>query len=95
MKTDKLKSIRRHGKTARGQKELIRHIEGHALTLRQAVYAHCYDCSGFFADGKHDCRLPGCPLHPFMAYNANRIKKEAKRTMTDAHKEKLHAARRH
>jgi len=90
---DRIKNIRRHGKTARGQKELIKHMEGQSLTLRQAVNAHCYDCSGFFADGKHDCRLLGCPLHPFMVYNVNRVKKVTGRTMTDAHKGKLRAAR--
>lgn len=93
MRADKIKSIRKHGKSARGQKELIKHIERHSLTLRQAVYAKCYDCTGFYADGKNDCCMPGCSLYPFMPYNANRVKKVTGRTMTDAHKEKLRSAR--
>ena len=93
MNTDRIKSIQQYGKTARGQKELIKHFEGHSLTLRQAVYARCYDCCGFFSDGKVDCVMPHCPLHPFMAYNANQLKKVTGRTLTDAHREKLTSAR--
>lgn len=90
---NRIKSIRRYGKTARGQRELIKHLEGHCLTLRQAIYAKCYDCTGFHADGKVDCCMPGCPLYPFMPYNANRVKKVTGRKMTDTQKEKMQAAR--
>ncbi len=93
MNTDKLKSIRQCGKKAKGQAELIRHLQGQALTLRQAVQAHCFDCMGYFADGKRDCGMPGCALYPFMPYNPNRTKKVTGRKLTDAHKAKLHAAR--
>lgn len=94
MNTGRIKSIRRHGKAARGQKELLKHLSGDRLTLKQAVNARCYDCTGFFADGKVDCGLKHCPLHPFMAYNTNRLQKTNNRKMTDAHKEKLQAGRR-
>lgn len=93
MRVDKIKSIRKHGKTARGQKELVKHLEGQKLTMKQAIYARCYDCCGFFSDGKVDCAMTHCPLYPFMAYNANRVKKVTGRIMTDAHKEKLRSAR--
>ncbi len=94
MNTDRIKSIRRQGKAARGQKELIKHLSGERLTLKQAVYAHCYDCCGFFSDGKIDCGLKHCSLHPFMAYNQNRAKKTTSRTLSNAHMEKMRAARR-
>jgi len=93
MNADRLKSIRRHGKTARGQRELLKHLSGERLTLKQAVHAHCYECMGFFADGKIDCGMKHCPLHPFMAYNQNR-EKGTKRTMSNAHMEKMRSARR-
>jgi len=93
MNADKVKSIRQYGKTARGQKELLKHLEGERLTLKQAVNAYCYDCAGFFADGKVDCGLKHCSLHPFMAYNQNR-EKGRKRTTSNAHMEKMRAARR-
>ena len=50
--------IKRYGKTARGQKELLKHLSGQKLTFKQAVFAKCYDCAGFFADGKVDCNMP-------------------------------------
>ena len=93
MNSKLISEIKKHGKTARGRQELLKHLDGGRLTLKQAVNAHCYDCTGFFADGKVDCGLKHCSLHPFMAYNANKVKKVTGRTMTDAHKEKLQAAR--
>ncbi len=93
MNTDKIKSIRQYGKTARGQKELLKHLSCQKLTLKQAVLAKCYDCAGLFADGKVDCSMPHCSLHPFMVYNQNR-EKGSKRTMSKNHMEKMRAARR-
>lgn len=79
---ERINNIRLNGKTARGQKEILKHLSGQRLTLKQAVLAHCYDCSGFFADGKVDCECPACSLHPFMAYNQNRLKRTTKTTMS-------------
>ncbi|MGA3280597.1 MAG: hypothetical protein ABSD50_06390 [Smithella sp.] len=73
-----ISDIKRHGKTAKGKQELIKHLEGKRLTLKQAVYGHCFDCMGMFADGKHDCNLSKYPLHPFMSYNENRIKRTSR-----------------
>ena len=89
---ERIESIRKHGKAARGQKELIGHLEGDRLTLKQAVNAHCYDCTGFYSDGKVDCGMKHCSLHPFMPYNQNREKRTA-RPMSKAHMEKMRAAR--
>jgi Zn finger protein HypA/HybF involved in hydrogenase expression len=71
-----ISDISRHGKTARGKKELIKHLEGGRLTLKQAMLAKCFDCTGYFADGKVDCKCPKCSLHPFMAFNENRLKRK-------------------
>jgi len=92
MNIDRIMSIRRQGKVARGQKELLNHLSGERLTLKQAVNAHCYECCGFYADGKVDCGLKHCPLHRFMAYNQDR-EKRSKRTMSNDHMEKMRAAR--
>jgi len=72
MEMKQIKNIQQNGKKAQGQKELIKHLEGRRLTLKQAVLARCYDCTCHFADGKQDCRIPKCPLYPFMAYNESR-----------------------
>lgn len=86
-----ISDIKQYGKTARGRNELLKHLEGGKLTLRQASLAHCYDCMGYYADGKVDCQLNRCPLHPFMAFNENKLKRTA-RTMTEDHKAKPQAA---
>ena len=90
---ERIKNIRRYGKTARGQKEILKHLSGERLTLKQAVLARCYDCAGLYADGKLDCNMPHCSLHPFMAYNQNREKRTAKKTMRGDHMEKMRATR--
>lgn len=76
---ERLKNIRQYGKTARGQKELLKHLSGERLTFKQAVYAKCYDCMNYFSDGKVDCECPACSLYPFMTYNQNRVKRTAKK----------------
>jgi len=72
--------IKRYGKTARGRQEMIKHLEGERLTLKQAVNARCYDCMGFYSDGKLNCNMRRCPLHRFMAYNENRLKRKDNQT---------------
>lgn len=87
-----ISDIKRHGKTARGKKELIKHLEGGRLTLKKAVNAYCYDCTGYYADGRQDCKMPKCSLYPFMAFNQDKSKRTS-RTMSEEHKAKLRAAR--
>jgi len=79
MNENLISDIKRYGKTARGRKELLKHLSGQRLTLQQAIYGRCFDCMGMFADGKQDCNMPHCSLHPFMPYNQNRVR--TKRTM--------------
>lgn len=81
---ERIKAVRRYGKTARGQKELLKHLAGGKLTFKQAIYAKCYECCGYFSDGKIDCNMQHCPLHPFMPYNPNREKRSNKNGKTGA-----------
>jgi hypothetical protein len=90
---ERIKNIRRYGKTARGQKELLKHLAGQKLTFKQAIYAKCYECLGYYADGKIDCNMPACSLHPFMAYNQNREKRTNKKTMPGDQLEKMRGVR--
>jgi hypothetical protein len=90
---ERIKNIRLHGKSARGKNELLKHLSSQRLTLKQAVNAHCYDCMNFYADGKIDCHLLHCPLHPFMPYNENRTKQTTTKTISDEHMVKMRAAR--
>jgi hypothetical protein len=73
-----ISDIKRHGKTARGKKELIKHLEGGRLTPKQAIQAKCFDCLCYMVDGKHDCKMPMCSLHPFMTYNENKPNKKSR-----------------
>jgi len=76
---DRILNIRKHGKTAKGQKEILKHLTGQKLTFKQAIYAKCYDCMNYFSDGKVDCKITSCPLYPFMAYKENREKINTKK----------------
>ena len=92
MDTKLISDIKRHGKTAKGKKELIKHLEGGRLTPKQAIQAKCFDCACYYADGRNDCRMTKCSLYPFMTFNQDKSKRTS-RTMSDEHKAKLRAAR--
>jgi hypothetical protein len=32
------------------------------------ILAKCYECTAGYADGKMDCGVESCPLHPLMPY---------------------------
>ncbi|MFH1784141.1 MAG: hypothetical protein ABH868_04515 [bacterium] len=68
------KTIEKYGKQARGRAELLRYLSGKKLTPLQAFKASCYDCMGFYADGKMDCKMPVCSLYPYMPYRAEKQK---------------------
>jgi len=69
-KTYKFREIEKIGKRARGGKELRRHLSGARLTRAQAILAACYDCSGYYSDGRADCDMPDCPLYGYMPYKS-------------------------
>lgn len=89
---EKIQSIDRYGKQAKGRKELKSHLEGKRLTLRQMILAKCYDCMGYFADGKVDCNIPECALYPVMVYRKG--DKYRTKALSDDHKKALKKGRR-
>ena len=66
--SETLLSIRTEGISARGRAELIKFYSGRRVTPLQAVKAKCYDCMGYYVDGKRDCGQSDCPLYRFMPY---------------------------
>ena len=56
------------GPVAIGKPQLIKHLNGKRLTFKGAILAKCYECMGFFRDGKIDCQIKTCPLYPFQPY---------------------------
>lgn len=65
---DKWEQIKKVGTAARGRAELLRHFDGKKMPASRAILAHCYDCMGYFADGKQDCQISECSLYPWMPY---------------------------
>ena len=63
-----LENIKKNGVLAKGRRELIKHLKGERLTYKQAVLAQCYDCQGYYVDGKRSCRSSHCPLFQFVTY---------------------------
>jgi len=68
LSTERQLEISDHGLTAKGQALLIKSLQGDRLSASQAIKAKCYDCMGYFVDGKADCGDPLCPLYPWMPY---------------------------
>lgn len=65
---DMMEAIDKNGIAAKGRGELIKHLNGERLTGRQACLAKCYECMGYYSDGKQDCKIPTCPLYMYMPY---------------------------
>jgi hypothetical protein len=92
-----LKDIADNGVKGRGQKELIAHLKGERLTIRKMALAKCYDCMGYYSDGRGvDCTIPTCPLYPIMPYRiaGPKYRGKAAHSMTEEHKAKMAAGRR-
>jgi len=85
----RIDSIMEVGLQGQGRKELIKHLEGGRLTVRQAMLAKCYDCMGFYGDGKVDCQIPACPVYMYMPYRDNPDPRRKSKTMTDEQRKAL------
>ena len=88
-----MKSSILFGIMARGRKELLNHLDGERLTIRQMALARCFDCMGYFADGKADCEIPDCPLYPLMPYRkkGEKYRSAPARNLTDDQKAEIRA----
>lgn len=60
----------------KGQKEYEKFTSGNALTRKQAMLAHCYECNGF-EESNEDCQGKSCPSYQFMPYKGKNKDKEA------------------
>jgi Zn-finger protein len=59
------------------------------------IMAKCYDCTGFYKDGREDCNTPTCPLYPLMPYRTGGDRWTVTRVpMSQAKKEAMLAGRR-
>jgi hypothetical protein len=60
--------IEKHGLRAQGRSELLKHLDNETISMKEAILAKCYDCTGYYSDGRMDCKLPACSLYPYMPY---------------------------
>ena len=63
-----------YGIAAVGQAHLLKSLRSERLSASQAIKAKCYDCMGYYEDGKGDCQGPLCPLYPWMPYGTRKGK---------------------
>lgn len=92
---EELLKLAKSGKESRGKKEFINFLNGEKLTLKQAILANCYCCMGYYFDGKVDCKVLTCPLHPAMPYRKGEkvIRKILSEEQKQASSERLKKAR--
>jgi hypothetical protein len=64
--------IPKNAVVAIGKKELEAHLRGEKLTYKESVLAKCYECLGFYLDGKRDCECTSCPHYSRMPYRDNK-----------------------
>jgi hypothetical protein len=83
---EKIAKIAEIGKECSGRRELVSFLEGKSITRVQAIKALCYECMGYYSDGRECCGCTECPLFPFTPYSTD--KSQAKtRTITPEQKE--------
>jgi energy-coupling factor transporter ATP-binding protein EcfA2 len=78
---NRYEEVEKYGKSGSGKKELLKHLSGLPLIRSQAIKAACYQCMGYFLDGRIDCKITSCPLYPFMPYGTGAGKKKLARLM--------------
>ena len=65
---DRYENVEKYGISAKGRRELLKHLDGGKLSFNGAIIAKCYECMGYYVDGKQDCLIPTCPLYLFFCY---------------------------
>lgn len=58
---------------AKGKKELVGYYEGKEISRKEAMLAKCYECMGYFIDGKVDCKIKRCPMYQYMPYREGKV----------------------
>jgi len=56
------------GRDSQGRTQFLRHMDGEKITRKQAMLAKCFDCMGYYRDGRRDCKESICPLYPYAPY---------------------------
>jgi hypothetical protein len=51
-----------------GKTKLLQYLNGERLSRGASLVAKCYECQGYYVDGRYDCEIPLCPLYPYMPF---------------------------
>jgi len=54
--------------SGKGKTSYIKYLSGIKLSATPSIESKCYDCQGYYVDGRTDCKMPDCPLYPWMPY---------------------------
>jgi len=71
-----ISEIEKHGLMSSGKNALLKYLRGETIHRSAAVKAKCFECCGYYADGRVDCENPDCPLYPFMPYRGKSVEVE-------------------
>jgi hypothetical protein len=64
-----ISEIEKHGTESSGKNAMLKYLKGETIIHRAAaVKAKCFECCGYYADGRVDCENNDCPLYPYMPY---------------------------
>lgn len=67
-KKEKIAEIKKYGKSGRGRSEYIDILSGKHVSYKGKCLAMCYDCTGYYSDGKYSCQDETCPLYGIMPF---------------------------
>jgi hypothetical protein len=67
-----ISEIEKHGTQSSGKNAMLKYLKGETIHRAAAVKAKCFDCCGYYADGRFDCENNDCPLYPYMPYRGQR-----------------------
>lgn len=63
-----IEEIEKNGTGSGGKTALLKYLRGETIHRSAAVKAKCFECCGYYADGRVDCGITTCPLYLYMPY---------------------------
>lgn len=67
-KQERIEDVEKYGIRAKGRAEYIAYLNGKPITNQKRIHAKCYECMGYYSDGKDSCNDETCPLYGIMPY---------------------------
>jgi hypothetical protein len=66
--SDKENDVKKYGISAQGRKEYLKILKGEHASYKERCLAMCYECMGYYVDGRETCTDVTCPLYMIMPY---------------------------